>query len=215
MHNLGLMNKEDTIAMEIVILANSVKHYQHCVAGKCISSRQWVRPVSNANGAELSHEQAQCQNPHGTFNVKPLQKVIMNFSAHAPLAHQPENYVIDGVTWRQNYKITENELVRYLEQPNDIWGKEDRVDHALVLSGKISIGQSLYLIAVDDLNLYKNRYDRRRASFSYRDTSYDFAVTDPNFDRITQNKEAIKGIVCVSLGEEYQGSCFKLVATVF
>ena len=209
------MNEENTIDMEIVILANSVKHHQHCVAGKCTSSRQWVRPVSNANGAELSHEQAQCQNPHGTFNVKPLQKVIMNFSAHAPLAHQPENYVIDGVTWRQNYKINENELNLYLDQPDDIWGNSDRVDHALILSGQIPIGQSLYLIAVDNLNLYKNRYDRRRASFSYRGTNYDFAVTDPNFDRITQSSEEIKGIICVSLGEEYQGSCFKLVATVF
>ena len=201
--------------IEIVILANSVKHHQHCVAGKCTANGQWVRPVSNANGAELSHAQAQCQNPHGTFNVKPLQKVIMNFSAHAPLAHQPENYVIDGSTWRQNFRIAIEELSQYLDQPNDIWGNADRVLHASILSRQTVIGQSLFLIAVDNLNLYKNQFDRRRASFSYRGIDYDLAVTDPNFDRITQNDEVLGGVICVSLGEEYQGNCYKLVATVF
>jgi hypothetical protein len=201
--------------VEIVILANSVKHHQHCVAGKCTATGQWMRPVSNANGAELSHAQAQCQNPHGTFNVKPLQKVIMSFSAHAPLAHQPENYVIDGSMWRQNYRISDGELNQYLDQPDDIWGNADRVPHALISSGQIVVGQSLYLIAVENLDLYRNQYNRRRASFSYRGTNYDLAVTDPNFDRITQNNEAVRGILCVSLGEEYQGDCFKLVATVF
>ncbi|MCK0769986.1 dual OB domain-containing protein [Chromohalobacter canadensis] len=200
---------------EIVILANSVKHHQHCVAGKCTATGQWVRPVSNTNGAELSHAQAQCQNPHGTFNVKPLQKVLMGFSAHVPLAHQPENYVIDGSMWRQNYRISDGELNQYLDQPDDIWGNADRVPHALILSGQIVVGQSLYLMAVDNLNLYRNQYNRRRASFLYRGTNYDLAVTDPSFDRITQNNEAVKGILCVSLGEEYQGDCFKLVATVF
>jgi hypothetical protein len=65
---------------EIIVLANSVKHGQHCVAGKCINTGNWVRPVSNANGAELSHEQAKYQNPYGTFGVKPLQKIRMGFS---------------------------------------------------------------------------------------------------------------------------------------
>lgn len=147
--------------------------------------------------------------------MKPLQKIVMSFSAHAPLAHQPENYVIDGSMWRQNYKITEAELNQYLDQPDDIWGNTDRVPHASILSGDIVVEQSLFLIAVDDLNLYKNQFDKRRASFLYRGITYDLAVTDPNFDRITENDEGLRGILCVSLGEEYQGNCFKLVATLF
>lgn len=201
--------------IEIVILANSVKHYQHCVAGKCTATGQWVRPVSNANGAELSHAQAQYQNPHGIFNVKPMQKVLMCFSAHVPLAHQPENYVIDGSMWRQKYRISDSELNQYLDQPDNIWGNTDRVLHASIVSGQIVVGQSLYLIAVDNLSLYRNSHNRRRASFFYRGTNYDLAVTDPNFDKIIQNNEAVKGILCVSLGEEYQSYCYKLVATIF
>lgn len=201
--------------IEVVILANSVKHHQHCVAGKCIANGQWVRPVSNTAGAELSHAQALCQNPYGQFNVKPLQKVIMSFSAHAPLAHQPENYVIDGAVWRQNFGISVGDLVHYLDTPKHIWGETDRVSHASIISGQITIEQSLYLVAVENLHLYINQYDKRRASFSYRGIDYDLAVTDPGFDRIIQNNEAPRGILCVSLGEEYQGNCFKLIATIF
>lgn len=201
--------------IELVVLANSVKHGQHCVAGKSTANRRWMRPVADVNGAELSHAQAQCQNPHGIFGVKPLQKVIMSFSAHAPLAHQPENYVIDGSTWRQNYKIGHEELSEYLDQPLDIWGAADRVSHASILSGAVTVEQSLFLLAVDDLHLYRNSYDRRRASFSYRNLEYDLAVTDPGFDAIVQSGEVTSGILCISLGEEHQGSCYKLVATVF
>jgi len=108
--------------IEIVILANSIKHHQHCVAGKAFSNGKWIRPVSNINGSELSHDQAKCKNPHGKFKVKPLQKVLMSFIEHAPLPHQPENFVIDGTEWKQNYKIADTELGNYLDNPDDLWG---------------------------------------------------------------------------------------------
>lgn len=201
--------------IEVIILANSVKHSQHCVAGKCFRTGQWIRPVSDRNGAELSHAQSKCQNPHGAFNVKPLQKVLMNFSVHTPLPHQPENYIIDDSIWRQNYKINEEELNNYLDNPVDIWGSSDRIAYSHILDGDINITQSLYLVHVQNLNLYKNQYDKRRASFTYGDFSYDLAVTDPNFDRIIESSPIIKSILCISLGEEYEGNCYKLVATIF
>ena len=41
------------IKKTIVILANSVKHGNHCVAGKCITSKSWARPVFDVSGGEL------------------------------------------------------------------------------------------------------------------------------------------------------------------
>ncbi len=58
----------------VVIFANSVKHEKHCVAGKDVDSHSWIRPVSDTEGAELSDQQCFCENPHGRFKVKPLQK---------------------------------------------------------------------------------------------------------------------------------------------
>ena len=200
---------------KIVILANSFKHHQHCVAGKLIDGSQWVRPVSDENGAELSHEQAKCENPHGSYNVKPLQKVIVGLDRHVPLINQPENYLIDDSVWQQNYKISEDELAQYLDTPDNLWGEADRVDFRMIQHGDIQIDQSLYLIEVDDLNLYVNRFEKRRASFTYNEDQYDLAVTDPNFDDLIENPDDLCGILCISLGEEFEGNCYKLVATIF
>lgn len=94
-------------------------------------------------------------------------------------------------------------------------GGADRVCYTDILSGDTVIGQSLYLVSVENLTLYINTYEKRRASFLYRGITYDFAVTDPNFDIITQNNSTSSRILCISLGEEYDGYCFKLVATIF
>lgn len=201
--------------VEIVILANSVKHRQHCVAGKCISTGQWVRPVSNEQGCELSNEQAKYQNPYGTFGVKTLQKIYMGFSSHVPLPHQPENYLIDGNLWRQNYSIGVADLPHHLDYPEDLWGDGNRVDNHAIVSGTFNIPQSLYLVKVDNLNLYTTEEGKRRASFSYNGHSYDLAVTDPKFDEIIQDQQQVSGILCISLGEVYQGYCYKLVAAIF
>lgn len=200
---------------QVVILANSVKHHQHCVAGKIVNTHNWVRLVSDEQGCELTHEQAKCQNPHGKFNVKPLQKVAIGIARHVPLINQPENYLIDGSTWQQNYRIDENELVNYLDRPGDIWGTGDRVNFHLIRSGQFSIQQSLYLIQVEELNLFVNNYNKRRARFIYNGSNYELAVTDPNFDNIISNSLELKNILCISLGEEFEGNCFKLIATIF
>lgn len=200
---------------EIVVLANSVKHRQHCVAGKCINTGRWIRPVSNVQGAELTHEQARYQNPYGTFEVKPLQRIRMGFLQPAPLPHQPENYLIDGSLWRQNYSIGAEELPSYLDGPDDLWGKENRVQYAQIALGSYSVNQSLYLVQVAGLRLYCGADGRRRAAFLYNGIGYDLAATDPKFDKIVRESQEVRGILCISLGEEYQGYCYKLVATIF
>jgi hypothetical protein len=207
-------NQEDRVAqVTMVILANSVKHHQHCVAGKILSSGQWLRPVADENGAELSHEQAKCQNPYGMFSVKPMQKVIIGLEKHVPLANQPENYVIDNSVWKQKYRLNDDDLIKFIETPIDLWGIGDRVPYPEIQTGNVRIDQSLYLVQIENLNLYLNEYERRRASFFYNGIHYDLAVTDPNFDRVIS--EGHKNILCISLGEVFEGNCYKLVATIF
>ncbi|WP_010605684.1 dual OB domain-containing protein [Pseudoalteromonas maricaloris] len=200
---------------EIVVFANSIKHRQHCIAGKCVKTNKWIRPVSNENGAELSHEQAKYKNPYGIYEVKTLQKIKMGFLKSVPLKHQPENYLIDGKLWEQNFSISEAEVSNYLDEPLDLWGEGNRVMHALIVNGKLTISDSLYLVKVTGLQLYTNDDKKRRASFSYKGVAYDLAVTDPKFDDIVREKRKINDILCVSLGEEHKGYCYKLVAAIF
>lgn len=203
----------------IVVFANSVKHGKHCVAGKDIQTGNWIRPVRDAAGAELDHDQCICVNPYGRYMVKPLQKVEIELVAHSPLVNQPENFLIGNAEWMQRYKIEANEIINYLDSPETLWGTGNRVAFSEVESDTIHITQSLYLVKVDSLDIYKNMDGKRRASFSYNGNNYDLPVTDPNFDNQLQNPQH-QSILCVSLGEKYDPtgegnySCYKIVATI-
>ena len=139
----------------------------------------------------------------------------MQLSRHVPLQNQPDNYLISNNRWQQRFNIKVNELHSYLDEPYDLWGEDDNIIYQFIENGEIDIEQSLYLVEVEDLELYRNRYNKRRASFIYNDAEYDFAVTDPKFDSILDDDLEINNILCISLGENYQGRCYKLVATIF
>lgn len=199
----------------LVVLANSVKHGQCCVAGKRLDTKEWVRPVSNVDGAELTSQQASATNPYGAYKVKPLQKVQMSFEQAVPLKNQPENYLINGTQWVQQYNITPAELNQFLDTPATLWGCGDRVDYQSIMRGQFTIEQSLQLVKVEYLMLYVDGYGSRRASFSYNGVKYVLAVTDPNFDHLLSQQNELMGILCISLGEEYHGDCYKLVAAIY
>jgi len=217
----------------LVILANSVKNGQHCVAGKEIISKAWYRPVSDNIGSEISHEQAKCKNSYGIFPISVLQKIEINISHAAPLLNQPENVVIFNEVWLQRYKIDRNELVDYLDQPTLLWNNEsssssgdnDRVSFQKIQSGNIKIEQSLYLLSTDNVKVivqenYENK-KRLRVSFDYNKFSYNLATTDPVLWKHFLSKEA--GVyeyespmfLCISLAGRFDdGFCYKLVASV-
>lgn len=199
----------------VVILANSVKHGKHCVAGKCINSKKWIRPVSNMDGKELNNNQASYSNKYGTFIVKPMQKIEMNLGKHVPLVNQPDNYVISDTRWNQRYKIENSELEYFLDHPKTLWGSRSKVSYQEIINGNLKIDQSLYLVKVENLTLYVNDYNKRRASFTYNNIAYELPVTDPMFDKIISNNQQLSGILCISLGECFNDNCYKIVATIF
>jgi hypothetical protein len=203
----------------IVIFANSVKHGKHCVAGKVVNTQQWIRPVSDVDGSELSDQQCLYENPHGRFKVKPLQKIEMSLSQHVPLISQPENYLISHEIWQQRYIIEKSEISNYLDTPDSLWGIGNRVSYAQIEHKTVNIDQSLYLIRASDLRLSKVE-GKRRAAFSYAGINYDLPVTDPNFEKQLIEPDN-QQILCVSLGEKYDPaaggnnySCYKIVATI-
>lgn len=203
----------------VVVFANSVKHGKHCVAGKDVQTKSWIRPVGDANGLALNDDQCKYVNPHGRFKVKPLQKIEIEVTQHCPLPNQPENYLVGNTEWKQQYKIEAHEVVQYLDTPETLWGIGSSVVFSDIENGTIQIPQSLYLVKVDNLILYMTTFNKRRASFRYSGNNYDLPVTDPNFDSLLQNPQH-QSIVCVSLGEKFipEGSevysCYKIVATI-
>lgn len=201
--------------VSVVILANSIKHGNNCVAGKCLNTKKWIRFVANDSGKELSLQQSKVSNPYGSYPVKPLQKVEIGLSKNAPLINQPENYVIDGSEWKQRFKVNKSDLQELLDHPQSLWGPGNKVECQQIKSGSKRIEQSLYLVKVEKLQLYTNSFGKRRAHFDYNDQHYDLPVTDRNFDDMVSNENNLEGILCLSLGEPFDGYCYKIVAGIY
>ena len=198
----------------IVVFANSVKHGQHCVAGKCIATGLWVRPVADARGSALSAKQVMYQNNYGTYSVKPMQKIEMYLDSHVPLNNQPENYMLTDKLWQQRFKIDERQLPEFLDFPDDLWGRGDRVRYQDIQFENYVIAQSLYLIQPDDFSI-NFLSGKPRAQFIFCNNNYNLAITDPLIRAKLTTGLSDTPIICVSLGEVYQGNCYKLVANIF
>ena len=197
----------------IVIFANSVKHGEHCVAGKCLATREWVRPVSDKTGASLNNAQVMYANKYGKYAVKPMQKIEMYFESHVPLINQPENYMISSRLWQQKFNLAPHELGDFLDQPDDLWGYNDRVCYARLANRTISIQQSLYLVKAANFSLVLAN-GKFRGQFNYGGHLYSLAITDPLISEKQADGISNTPILCISLGEEFNGNCYKLIANI-
>ena len=199
----------------VAIFANSIKHGQYCVAGKCLKTKEWVRPVGSRNGKELSKQQVLVSNRYGSFPVKPMQKVDMCLASHAPLINQPENYLVSNESqWVQHYRLSPSELAEFLDHPQDLWGTGNCISYGDIVKGAVQIRQSLYLVKVDQLSLFVNSFNKRRARFSYNGVEYLLPVTDRRFGALRNGDSTVQGVLCISLAEEFKGNCYKIVANI-
>ncbi|MGR5130772.1 dual OB domain-containing protein [Vibrio alfacsensis] len=200
----------------MVVLANSIKKRHRCVAGKCLETKKWIRPVGSPLGAELTAIQSSARNPYGIYPVKTLQKVNISFKGEFPLEHQPENRLVDGSEWQQRYNVSKDELSQFLDNPDSLWGQGRRVNYGDIQRKWVQVEQSLYLVQVDNLMLYTAESgSKRKAAFSYNGFDYDLPVTSPNFDDLVYKQDGLMGILCISLGENFQGNCYKIVAAIY
>jgi hypothetical protein len=198
----------------IVILANSIKHGLRCVAGKPVNGGGWVRLVADAEGGAVTNDQASYTNKYGRFVAKPMQKIIMNIAHPVPLINQPENVLVEP-GWVQHYNIAPAELPLYQDRPSSLWGDGKRISQAEILFGGHIVDQSLYLVKVEDLNLYRSAENKRRVTFRYGTIEYDLPATCTNFDSILSGEAKHDNWVVASLGEAHtDGYHYKIIATI-
>jgi len=149
-----------------------------------------------------------------------------------PKSYQPENWLLDpNFYWERAGRATWEDLAMLKDDPPLLWanghssynGLHDRVP----LSMAEGFGCSLYLLHVRDLKLgvfapgsaFGNPKRRVQAKFTHRGIRYALWVTDPDFEReylARGDGEYSIGecYMTVSLGEPYEGHCYKLVAAV-
>lgn len=220
--------------MTIICLANSRKIAGRCVAGKEIGGGKvgrWVRPISGRPTGELSEEDRRFENGRD-----PKLLDIVRIPMIEPRAHgfQTENHLIDdGYYWAKEGEATWAEVQAALDPTHGpLWdnssssynGKCDRVAEGTANQ----FGSSLRLIEVTDLKIFVavegaefgNGKRRVRGRFTFNGGHHRLSVTDPVVER--QYLAGADGefnvghaILCISLGEPYQGYTYKLIAGVF
>lgn len=214
----------------ILCLANSRKHAGRCIAGKVFENQRWttwIRPVSKRQSREISEVERRFED--GT-DPKVLDIVTVSFEEPMPENFQTENHLIDdNFYWNKRGVATWTDVQSAVDAPQSLWingqstynGQNDKI--AIDEANKLT--SSLLLITPTNLRLqvalegYCEQKRQVRASFDLNGTHYKLKVTDPAIERLyLQQPNGVYPIqdaaLCISLGEEFQGHTFKLVASV-
>lgn len=214
----------------IVCFANSRKTSGRCIAGKVWRNGrpgEWVRPVSTRETREISEEERRYENGR---DPQLLDIVFVTCVTGQPLPHQSENHVIDPkIYWVRQGSLAWSSISEWLDQPATLWGSgessysgtNNRVAKAP------ENGSSLYLVAAESIRLlvgkkaqeYPDSKRAVRGEFVHKGVTYLMDVTDPVLERefLAQGDgsyDIAKPVLCISLGDPYQGYYYKLVAGV-
>lgn len=218
------------VSTKIICLANSKKLNNRCFAGKELRAGDvignWIRPTDTLNKDSVT---VATMSAGGAKLPQLLDIVEVPLSYLKVSHHQKENWLFDTATpWKHVGRFPQGDIEKLLDAPETLWpgdssakGKNDRVTTSQAYD---EVKQSLYLIKVTNLTLSKrvgfNQKLEYRAEFNYNDTLYDLGNTDlaiqAQLDSIPGPSEITSagGILCVSLTEDFNGYCYKLVAGV-
>lgn len=216
----------------IICLANSRKLTGRCIAGKEVLTNglgNWIRPVSARPTGEVSEEERWYEDGRDPRVYDIIDIPILKARPHL---YQSENHLIDADEyWKKTDTISWENLKDMVDPPAHLWVNGDSSSNGINdrVSIKVAAQLDYSLILIEPQNLtihvqlegigFPNPRRRVRADFTHHGAHYRLAVTDPIAERAFLPRD--NGVyplqdvyLCVSLGEEYQGSCYKLVATI-
>lgn len=212
-----------------ICLANSRKISGRCIAGKTLAGA-WVRPISSRPTGELSEYDRGFSNGG---DPKLLDIVTVQMVEPRPHAFQTENHLIDDkMYWAKAGQATYDQVEQLVDTVHGpLWDDSDSSYNGLrdrVELGKANaLTSSLKLIRVTDFQVvvavegaeFNNGKRKVRGQFTVAHTPYLLAVTDPNISKAVLAKAdgttvIGEALLCISLGEPYNGYAYKLVAGV-
>jgi len=232
----GCQASDGAMIKRLVCLANSRKLHGRCIAGRELligNPGEWIRPVSDREHEEVSEYERQYDDGSDPSVLDIIDVPLIGPKAKS---YQPENWLLDPVAyWSKAGKFGHDDLDLLTDAPGPIWVNghhtyNGRNDYVTVEEADKTDG-SLKLIAVDDglqLRVYRpgkafgDPKRRVQAEFSFSGVNYRLWVTDPLIETayLAQAAQA-DGVytldsryLTISLGEPWEGRCYKLVAAV-
>lgn len=203
--------------LKCVVLASSLKHGGRCIAVKDFNSKTWFRLVYDASGSAVPYERAIFYNDlyKKSYPLIPLKVVSIPMDKNSPISGQPENTILGSGSINQVEPFVVNDISNFLDKPNDLWGEGESISDSNVAN----IAQSLYLIKPEaaKLETEPNTFDgklKRYVSFKYNMLEYRLSCTDPKFDSLLKESNFTVQALCISLGENFKGYHYKIVASI-
>lgn len=216
----------------LVCLANSRKLHGRSIAGRvwrALRAGSWIRPVSDREGQAVSEYERQYEDGS---DPQVLDIIDVPILRHLPRDYQTENWLLNpDFYWEKVGRFSPFDLDALADPCARLWinghstynGRNDMIPLPLATALK----DSLRLIRVDALRLavfrpgeaFGNNKRRVQGRFMHAGTDYRLWVTDPRLERtyLAKLNGTYKMRNCyltVSLGEPYQGACYKLIAAV-
>ena len=240
----GIKFNESVSKKEFVLLVNSIKHGQNCVAGREIIRHgtqlqlgPWIRPVTDHNNGAVSTSEMLLEN--GTM-PEFLDLLEIEVSGNVNNPTQPENRRLrTGKKWKKTGEIELKSVFDHLiEVPLNLWRGDrcrlDRIDTAGYMNNGFNssiciIKPAFFVMEISTIyNEFERREQkRRRGIFSYNSVTYNLAITDPDMDKkyfrpFPGNNDGVKQttlnpekcLLCISLAPEFNGYHYKLIAKV-
>jgi hypothetical protein len=201
-----------------------------CVAGKTVEKEgygEWIRPVSDRLGQEISEEERRYENGD---DPQLLEVIEIPFLHACPHDFQSENHLIDATYyWQKVGRVEWDELQGAVDPVSALWnngyssynGLNDRVPvaEAEKLTSSLVLIRPVAIKLVVGVEGAQYRKRRVRAQFQLNRQEYWLSVTDPKVERTFLKRgdgdyELGETLLCVSLGEPYEGYTYKLVAAL-
>ncbi len=225
-----------TFSKTLICLANSMRHHEHCVAGKEWTDTgpgEWIRPIHSAAKQEISTVD---QTYQGGGAPKPGDFFRLTLARSLPEGNQTENNIIDrSKKWEATGRASWANIKACIDADVEaIWTVGD--SSALGINDKIStkdrraIKSSLMLVHPEKFVLHvaneRNPYTgntkwTNRAEFDFNGKTYRFIATDPVMWSKYVEKwqeadyELRDVILCISMmGTNMDEGTTKLVAAV-
>lgn len=220
------------VVKRIVCLANSRKLNGRCIAGREIEGaepRGWIRPVSAREHQEVSERERHYENGSDPAVLDIIDVPLLR---SVPETFQQENWLLDPDNyWIRVGATSYPKLERLLDPVEPLWvdgystfnGTNDQIPEGVAAT----LTSSLRLIHVAGLRLkvfapsaaFGDTKRRVQAQFEHAGSRYALWVTDPIYERrfLAQDNGSYALGECyltVSLGEPFNGSTYKLVATI-